>query len=337
MHAETLFFTAPRTVEVRRIPLAPPQPGEVRVQTLVSGISAGTEMLMYRGQFPKGLAADATISALQDEMRYPFPYGYAAVGRVVEVGDTIPAKMVGQHVFSFQPHCAEFVTSLDNLIPLPTDIRPEQAIFLPNMETAVTFVLDAAPKLRERVVVYGQGVVGLLTTAILARFPLETLTTIDPDSARRALSIQWGATTSLPPGALDFPDADLVFELTGRPSVLTDAIESAGFGGRVVIGSWYGEKRAPIDLGGHFHRNRITLLSSQVSTLAPHLTGRWSKTRRFDTVWSLLREIQPEKLITHRFPLQDASQAYALLDAPPEDMMQVIFTYQNENNHTKEI
>ena len=120
---------------------------------------------------------------------------------------------------------------------------------------------------------------------------------------------------------------DLTFELSGSPSALNDAIAMTGFNGRVIIGSWYGEKKTHIDLGGAFHRSRIRLISSQVSTIAPALSGRWDKARRFEVAWEALERIQPQKWITHRFPLEDAEKAYQLLDENPQETIQVIFDY----------
>ena len=118
--------------------------------------------------------------------------------------------------------------------------------------------------------------------------------------------------------------------LSGSPSALNDAITSTGFDGRVVIGSWYGEKQAMLDLGGEFHRSRIKLISSQVSTIAPKLSGRWDKGRRFQVAWDALERVRPGKLITHRFSLGDAKEAYWLLDKNPEETIQIILQYGHE-------
>jgi len=111
------------------------------------------------------------------------------------------------------------------------------------------------------------------------------------------------------------------------PQALEQAIGTAGYHGRIVIGSWYGDKTAALQLGGRFHRDRLRLISSQVSTLAPELSGRWTKARRFQVAWEMLAEIKPSRFITHRFPLRRASEAYHLLDQTPEESIQVIFTY----------
>jgi threonine dehydrogenase-like Zn-dependent dehydrogenase len=121
--------------------------------------------------------------------------------------------------------------------------------------------------------------------------------------------------------------ADLTFELSGSPLALDTAIRHTIFSGRIVIGSWYGEKKAALDLGGSFHRSRIKLISSQVSSISPELSGRWDKSRRFDVAWNALKRIQPEQWITHRFPLEKAAEAYALLDKTPEQAIQIILNY----------
>jgi len=208
------------------------------------------------------------------------------------------------------------------------------------METAVNLVQDAAPILGERVLVLGQGVIGLLVAALLNEFPLEVLITLDRYELRRSASRTIGVNDSIDPELINLASGttpkqqrayahnfDLTFELSGSPSVLNDAIALTTFSGRIVIGSWYGEKHAPIDLGGAFHRSRIKLISSQVSTIAPELSGRWDKSRRFEVAWEALKRIQPQKWITHRFPIEEANKAYELLDKNPQATIQILFTY----------
>jgi len=328
--SNTVTFTAPRQVELRQESLPALGADCVLVETICSAISAGTEMLVYRGQFPREVDSVDSISSGLD---YPTAYGYACVGRVIEHGSHVDPKWAGRLIFSFQPHASHFITSTDCLVPIPENISPETACFLPNMETAVNLVQDAAPILGERVLVLGQGVIGLLTTSLLREFPLESLLTADHYELRRKAS---GVTVSLDSSASNFREqvksllksgADLTLELSGSPSALDDAIALTCFSGRVVIGSWYGEKRAPIDLGHSFHHSRIKLISSQVSTIAPELSARWDKSRRFDVAWKALERIKPEKWITHRFPIEHAADAYRLLDERPQETIQVIFNY----------
>jgi threonine dehydrogenase-like Zn-dependent dehydrogenase len=301
-------------------------------------------MLIYRGEFPADLPVDETIGALSGNFSYPLQYGYSLVGQVAALGSQVEPDWQNRLVFAFQPHAGCFLARPEDLILLPEDVPAEDAVFLPNMETAVNFLLDGAPSIGEQVAVLGQGIVGLLTTALLARFPLASLVALDRYPARRNASLALGAQACLDPaspetiaaaraalqGSRPYPGADLVYELSGSPAALDQAIALAGFHGRVVIGSWYGRKRAAVDLGGRFHRSRIRLVSSQVSTLAPEHTGRWDKGRRFQTAWEMIRLIQPSRLVTQRFPISAAGEAYRLLDENPQETIQILFTYSSE-------
>jgi threonine dehydrogenase-like Zn-dependent dehydrogenase len=387
MKRTTVVFAAPRQIELRQEGLAVPGQDEVLVETLCSAISAGSEMLLYQGRFPRDLELDSVISALRGPCEYPLAYGYASVGIVREVGPGVDKRWRDQRVFAFQPHTSHFIARPDSLLPLPASLPLEAACFLPNMETAINLVQDGAPLLGERVMVFGQGVVGLLTTSLLAEFPLECLITADCYELRRDISqaeIQKSGIrcfASLDPLAPDFRAQvaahlglsreggkesgmenlggntpgienenrlldtdmenleigqfsgytkglfDLIYELSGNPAALNDAIALTRFSGRVVIGSWYGEKRAALDLGGVFHRSRIQLIASQVSTIAPSLSARWDKPRRFALAWQALDRLRPQRWITHRFPVEQAAQAYRLLDERPQDALQVILTY----------
>jgi 2-desacetyl-2-hydroxyethyl bacteriochlorophyllide A dehydrogenase len=312
----------------------------VLVRTRLSAISAGTELLIYRGLAPAGMPADASLPSLAGTLAFPLKYGYAAVGKILQVGADVDPAHRDDLVFAFQPHQTHFVAPVAEMIPLPADFPLDRAVLLPSAETAVNLVQDGRPLPGEKVVVFGQGVVGLLTTALLALMPLETLVTIDRHALRRQASLALGAHLSLDPGrdgdagrltealaGASHPGADLAFELSGDPAVLDQALRATGFDGRIVIGSWYGEKRASLDLGGEFHRSRIHLLSSQVSTLAPELRGRWTHARRLSYALSFLQEIEPEGLITQRVPFEDAAKAYRLLAEHPEQAIQVVLTY----------
>jgi 2-desacetyl-2-hydroxyethyl bacteriochlorophyllide A dehydrogenase len=309
----TLWFTGPRELEIRSGPLPLPGPGQVRVATVLSAISPGTELLIYKGDAPAALSADASIAALGGSLAFPLTYGYACAGRVEQLGAGVDPVWLGRRVFAFNPHATHFVAAVEALQLIPDDIGWDDAVFLPNMESAVNFVLDGRPAIGERVVVIGQGVVGLLTTALLARMPLTRLTTVDLNPARRALGLTLGAHESLSPDAIPAGLADVCFELSGVPAALDTAITCTGYAGRVIIGSWYGSRRAPIDLGGVFHRSRIQLVSSQVSTLTPDLLARWDKPRRLQVAWEMLRVVRPARLVSHRLVLEDAAVGYRLL------------------------
>jgi 2-desacetyl-2-hydroxyethyl bacteriochlorophyllide A dehydrogenase len=337
VRAKELYFVGPRQVEIRESPL--PTLGErgLLIQTELSGVSAGTEMLLYRGEIPD--ASEPQVDSVSRGLSYPTPYGYACVGRVLEIGRSVKPEWRDRLVFAFHPHGSCFVVDQEEVIAVSESLPADDAIFLPNMETAVNLVQDAAPVLGECALVLGQGVVGLLTAALLGGFPLECLVTADRFEARRKASLTAGATRSLDPGASGFEDLalaatgeevpgyDVTLELSGNPAAMNSAISLTAFGGRILVGSWYGSKVAPIQLGGRFHRSRIKIHSSQVSTIAPKLTGRWDKPRRFRAAWSALERIRPSQWITHRFQIAQAAEAYRILDQTPELALQVVFEY----------
>ena len=332
---KTLYFTAPRQVELREEDLPALGAEDVLVETTCSAISAGTEMLVYQGRFPRDLETDASIASLRGGFKYPMAYGYASVGIVKQTGAGVDPSWQDKTVFAFQPHTSHFITTIDSLFPIPPSLAPDSACFLPNMETAVNLVQDGAPIFGERVLVLGQGIVGLLTTSLLREFPLDILVTADCYPLR-CESSPVSSRLSFDPHAPNFhrqarellkQGADLTFELSGNTTALNDAIALTTFSGRIVIGSWYGEKQVEVNLGGTFHRSRIRLISSQVSTIAPELDGRWDKARRFDVAWKALERIKPEKWITHRFSIHDAAEAYRLLDEQPQETIQIIFDY----------
>jgi 2-desacetyl-2-hydroxyethyl bacteriochlorophyllide A dehydrogenase len=339
--ARQLWFTDALNVEVRTAQLTSPGAEELLVAVDCSAVSAGTEMLVYRGQIPADMALDASLDSLQDRPAFPLQYGYASVGRIVRIGEGVDPDWLNKRVFAFQPHASHFIATPDNIIAIPDDISSEAAVFLPNMETAVNLIQDGNPALGERVVVVGQGIVGLLLSSLLAQFPLAQLNALDAIALRRERAAQLGVDQLFDPfSAADVielkkqlfsPDgnkgADLIYEVSGAPQALNLAIELSGFASRIVIGSWYGNKTAAVALGGDAHRNRLKITTSQVSSLAPELSGRWDKARRFELTWQMLRQLNPQQLITHRIAIADAQSLYQRLHESPDDILQAIFHY----------
>lgn len=339
---QSLYFTAPGQVTVQSEKLAPPGVREVLVQTILSAISPGTESVVFQGLAPENMEIDSTIGSLRGSFRYPFKYGYACVGRVTALGAGVSSEWLGSRVFAFNPHESHFIAPIDSLIILPESLSDDDAAFLANMETAVNFIHDGAPLMGESVVVLGLGVVGMLTLAQLVRFPLSHLFALDRYPLRWKIAAEMGdvlvlnaedlaVTTDLQSALAERGfakrGADLVYEISGSPDALNLAINAAGYHGRVVIGSWYGRKKSVLDLGGAFHRNRIQLISSQVSSLAPEISGRWTKQRRMELALDALKKVHPGKWITHRYSLQEADQAYQQLVLNPQETFQIVLTY----------
>jgi NADPH:quinone reductase-like Zn-dependent oxidoreductase len=321
-----VWFDAPFVVATRDASPYPLPAGYVRLTHLCSSISAGTEMLAYRGQLPSELSLDATIEGFDKSASYPLRYGYAFVGVITALGEGVDDAWCGRRAFAFAPHGSYADVDVTTLIPIPDDITSEDASFLANMETAVNVLHDAKPLLGEHVMVFGQGIVGLLVTALLAHYPLASIRAVDRFSLRLNWARQLGAEAFSPEQlASESLDADLIIELTGVPNALNDAIHHAGYTSRIVIGSWYGNKSAPVYLGGAAHRNRLHMITSQVSTLAPELTGRWTKARRFEVTWDMIRRVKPSRFITHRSGLYDAAALYQQLDHAPDQVIQAVF------------
>jgi len=337
----SLYFVAPGAVEIREEPLPALAPHRLLLQTRISAISAGTETLILRGEAPAGLAVDETIASLGGGLDFPLKYGYAAVGEVIAAGADLDPGWVGRRAFAFNPHETHFQAAPGDLLPLPATISDEQAAFIPNLETALNLLHDGAPRLGERVAVFGLGIVGLLTCALLARLPLECLVGLDPIRARREMAETLAGLRAVDPADLqafkaiesapsDRPGPagfDLIYELSGAPQALEQALALAGFHSRIVIGSWYGRKPVSLDLGGRFHRDRVRLISSQVSTIDPELSGRWDKKRRLAAVLDLLPIVDPTRFISQRLPFDRAQEAYTLLLDQPQRALQIVLTY----------
>jgi 2-desacetyl-2-hydroxyethyl bacteriochlorophyllide A dehydrogenase len=331
---ESIWFPKAQSVELRAESLSSPGPEEVRIEALASGISHGTEMLVYRGQVPADLPLD--LPTLRGSFAFPVKYGYASVGRVAEAGNAVTGVEAGDTVFVLHPHQTAYVVPASLATRLPADLPPEHGVFLANVETGVNVLLDARPRLGDRVIVFGQGVIGLVLTQLLRRVGVGRVIGVDPIPARRRLARELGADEALPPeeatpaavraltGGIG---ADLAIEASGNPAALAAAVESVGQEGTVVVPSWYGTKPVCLPLGGSFHRGRVRIVSSQVGALDPALAPRWDRARRQALAIDMLARLQLDPLITHRIPFARAADAYALIDRHPEDVVQVVLTY----------
>lgn len=337
---KAVFHVAPHAVEVREIGAPSLAPCELLIRSHCSAISPGTETLVFSGGVPEDWNWNDNPWAKARDFRYPFKYGYSLVGEVIATGSREDRDCLGQKVFAFHPHQDSVVLPRQDCIFLPAGMPAERALFLANLETALGLVMDAAPLAGERVMVFGQGVVGLLITAILSEFPLDELISADPVADRRERSMQLGAGLAIDPSKGremavladclfdgESNGMDLIVEVSGRTDALNHAMRLCGFDGRIVVGSWYGRTGGMVNLGGEFHRRRLRLISSQVSNLDPALTGRWTKQRRLKLALDWLDRIQPEKFVTHRFPITACQEAYEMVADKGAGALQVIFEY----------
>jgi len=317
----------------------PPGLGEIRIQTIASALSQGTEMLVYRGEVPHDLPLD--LPALSGSFAFPIKYGYAAVGCVIDVGAGVTEFQSGDHVFVHHPHQSVFVVPVQPPsgpapVRLPVELDPLLGVFLANLETAVNVLLDTPLRLGETALIFGQGTVGLLIAQLLRRAGAGKVIVVDPLEQRRKLSLQLGADEALHPnqalraqiGELTHGrGADVAIEVSGAPAALQAAIDCVTVEGTIVVASWYGSKPVSLLLGENFHRGRLHLRSSQVGHLAPELGARWDHARRLALAVDLLQELELHPLITHAIRFTEAAAAYELVDQRPDEVIQVVLTY----------
>jgi 2-desacetyl-2-hydroxyethyl bacteriochlorophyllide A dehydrogenase len=332
--ARAVWLAGPREAEIRGGRVRPPGAGEIRVRSIVSAISHGTEMLVYRGQVPPDMPLD--LPTLSGSFAFPIKYGYASVGRVLDIGSDVDRFAPGDLVFVLHPHQDVYVAPAAVATRLPDDLAPVLGLFTANLETAVNVLLDTPLKLGETVAVFGQGVVGLLITQLLKRAGAGLVVAIDPLERRRAEALACGADLALAPGDAVLQQvrqrsngrgADVAIEVSGSGRALQDALEILADEGTAVAVSWYGTKSVELMLGGHFHRGRVRIRSSQVGRLDPALAPRWDYARRSEMVRDLLPQLRLAPLITQRFPFEDAASAYRLIDTSPDAVIQVALTY----------
>jgi len=330
MRALKLLFTAPREVSFDEVELSEPRPGEVLVRTVYSGISSGTELLAYRGDIDRNLPLDETIGSLGGTFSYPFSYGYSCVG-VVERSHGSVAP--GTTVFAFHPHQERFVVPAAGVLVLPA-VDPRAATLFPSVETALQITLDAGAVVDETVAVVGLGVVGLLAALMLQRAGASVVG-IETNERRRALASELDV-TALDPGdsahireMTQGQGVPLVIEASGNPAALAPSLRLLAHEGTALVASWYGTKPVELPLGDEFHRRRLTLRSTQVSTIPAHLTARWTMGRRRDAALRLLGDLPLKTLATHEFPFVSAPDAYRALDRGDADLMHAALAYED--------
>ena len=336
----TVIITGPREVGLRDEPIPSPGEGEVLVETICSGISAGTELNVYRGVAPQWRRRQDRESHLfvadEPQWTYPLVYGYANVGTVAAAGPGARQSLVGETVFSYQPHRAWNVVAEQDLICLPPLADVRRGVFYANLTTALNGVLDAHPNLGDVVVVSGLGVIGLLVTRLLRRAGAGLVIGVDEIALRRELAFEAGANVVLQPSD-GVPEAvlehtggrgaDIVIDASGAAPALNAAIRSVGVDGLVVALSWYGGTIDALELGAEFHHNRVRIHSSQGDHVSPELGRLWSLERRNALSLELLAELPLEGYITHEFAPEAAPDAYGRLDRREPDVVQCVFTF----------
>jgi threonine dehydrogenase-like Zn-dependent dehydrogenase len=297
--ARSLWYARKGVAELRTARLAAPAPGEACVRTHFSGISRGTERLVFEGGI--GQSEWERMRCPMQEGAFPFPvkYGYCATG-VVEDG---PSDLVGRQVFCLHPHQDFFTVPVAALAPIPDGVPLRTATLAANMETALNAVWDSGAGAGDRIVVVGAGIVGLLVASLAARLPGAVVTAVDTDESRRPVVEALGAGFARPEHAP--ADADVVFHASATAAGLNASIGCAGVEATIVEMSWYGSKPVQVELGGAFHSRRLKLVSSQVGMVSPGRRARWHYRRRLEAALRLLAVPALDALVTEEITFED--------------------------------
>jgi 2-desacetyl-2-hydroxyethyl bacteriochlorophyllide A dehydrogenase len=319
--ARAFWIAAPGRGELRSEPLGPPAAGEVLVETRASGISRGTETLVFRGEVPPSQYQLMRAPFQSGELALPAKYGYSAVG-VVAAG---APELLGRRVFCLHPHQDRFVVPTAAVVPVPDAVPDTRAVLAANLETALTGLWDAAPRLGDRAAVIGAGVVGALAAALLARLPGTAVQLIDVDPAKARIAAALGVEFALPDAAQG--ELDLVIHASGAPAGLARALELAGFEATIVELSWYGARPVALPLGEAFRSRRLRLISSQVGAVAPARRARWSHRRRAEAAVQLLALPALDALVAEEIAFEDAPRELPKLLGPDAPGLAPVIRY----------
>ena len=319
--AQALWYVGPGRAEIRREPLPPPGPGEVRVRALHGAVSRGTERLVLAGRVPASEYARMRGPHMGGAFPFPVKYGYATVGRV-EAG---AENLAGRTVFALHPHQSQFVLPAAAVTPLPDGVPVRRAVLAANMETALNAVWDAAPGPAGRIAVVGAGVVGALVAWQCGLMAGTHVTLVDVLESRAALAARLGVGFALPSAAP--ADCDLVFHTSASAAGLATALGLAGDEATVIELSWYGAGDVPVPLGGAFHSRRLRLVSSQVGKVAPSRRADWTPARRLAAALDLLAEPALDALLAPGVAFVDLPQRLPGLLAPGSDVLCPVIDY----------
>lgn len=305
--AHAFWLRTPGKGEIRPVEVPEPGPGEVMVRTLWSGVSRGTETLVYRGGVPES-QHHAMRAPFQDgDFPGPVKYGYLNVG-IVEHG---PADLLGRHVFCLYPHQTRYVVPTGAVTVVPDGVPPARAVLAGTVETAVNALWDAAPMAGDRIAVVGAGMVGCCVARLLAGFPGATVQLVDADPSRAAVASALGVGFALPEQAEG--ECDLVVHTSATEAGLVRSLELLVPDGVVVELSWYGDRLVSLPLGEFFHSRRLTVRCSQVGTVAAARQGRRDYADRMALALRLLADPAFDALITGESAFEELPEVMSRL------------------------
>lgn len=307
--AYAFWLRAPGVGEIRPVTLPEPERDDVLVRTLRSGVSRGTETLVFRGGVPRDQYAVMRAPFQEGDFPGPVKYGYLNVG-TVEHG---PPELLGRTVFCLYPHQTAYVVPAGAVAVVPDTVPPARAVLAGTVETAVNALWDAGPLVGDRVTVVGAGMVGCCVARLLSRFPAVHATLVDVDPGRAEVAAAIGVEFALPAEAAD--GRDLVVHASATSAGLQLSLELLAREGTVVDLSWYGDREVRLSLGGVFHSRRLTIRSSQVGTFSPARSGSRTHADRLALALEVLRDPAFDALLTGQSPFCELPDLMARLAA----------------------
>lgn len=307
MRATAFWVDVPTQGVLREVDLRVPQPGEVLVRTAFTGISRGTESIVFRGEVPPGERDRMRAPFQEGDFPGPVKYGYLSVG-TVEHG---PGDLAGRTVFALFPHQSAFVVPASAVVPVPDGVPARRAVLAGAVETAVNILWDAAPLVGDRVTIVGAGMVGCAVARVARGIPGLDVVLVDVDPAKRAVSESLGVAFASPGDAPR--DRDLVIDTSSSDDGLQLAIDTAAFEGEIVEASWFGDRPVAVRLGGSFHSKRLTIRSSQVGTVAPRRRASRTTRDRLALALDLLRDPAFDRLLTGDAPWRELPRVMAAI------------------------
>jgi len=345
-----MIYEGPKKIALSEVPDLPLAKNQIRIKTLYSGLSHGTEMNVYRGNAPffkNKMDPNTKLFVTAEKDAWAFPIrscdpgvwymGYANVGEVIEKGTCVKGYKLGDIVFSNSPHQSQVVVNAADAVKLPKGFKPEQGIFFANLITAYNAILDSEIKLGDKITVSGLGVLGQLVSQMVKMSGALEVYGIDLFEKRREAALENGIDKVFDPSAGDIAmqirkltnekGPDLVIESSGNVKGLHSAIRIAAPDTTITALSWYQGACTDLNLAEEFHHNRVTIRCSQMVWINPKIRHMWDTERRKQTCVALIEKLKLDNLITNIIPYDSISTAYELVDKSPADIIQVVLKY----------
>lgn len=291
LSAESFWIRKKNNSFIKKHSISIPQNNEVLVKTIYSGISYGTEKIVYSGNVPKSQRSLMRCPYQEGEFGSNVKYGYMNVGKVMNG----PSKLVNRYVYTLYPHQTQYVLPLEELTFIPKLIPIKRCLLTANMETAINAMWDTLPTCGDKILIIGAGIVGFLMAYILMTIIGIEILLIDTDKEKSKIAKIFGIkfSCSIPKSY----NANIIYECSGNPSVIDILSSHVNDETVICIMSWYGNSVSNINFGNEFFSKRTKILFSQVAKVSHNRDKYWNNKKRKDLAISLLNDDKLDNLI----------------------------------------